>query len=124
VPVEYEIDHETRFVYARARGIVVLSEILEYFDAVAIQDAAPYRKLFDAQDAVSQLSDDDFMVLAARIRAYAAFRPRGAVALVGTTDDANDAFRRYANFFGGEDRPVRLFGSVEEARLWLESVGG
>jgi hypothetical protein len=121
LPVEYEINHESHFVYARAHGIVALAEILDYFDAITIQDAAPYRKLFDARDAVPQLSDDDFMVLAARVSAYSAFEPRGAVALVGTTHNMNDAFHRYANFFGGEDRPVRLFGSVEEARLWLES---
>jgi hypothetical protein len=122
LPVEYQIDHETRFVYARALGIVVLAEILDYFDAIAIQDAASYRKLFDARDAVPQLSDDDFMVVAARVSAYAAFGPRGAVALIGTAHDTNYALHRYANFFGGADRPARLFGSVEEARLWLDST--
>lgn len=101
---------------------MVLAEILDYFDAITIQDAAPYRKLFDAREAVPQLSDDDFTVLVARVRAYAAFGPRGAVALVWTTYDTNEGFRRYANFFGGEDRPVRLFVSVEEARLWLETT--
>jgi hypothetical protein len=47
-------------------------------------------------------------------------KPRGAVAFVARTADAIIAFRRYANFIGGEDRPARLFVSIEDARQWLE----
>ena len=120
MPVEYEIDHARRFVYARAHGVVVLAEILDYFDAISIHDAAAYPKLFDAQEMIPDLNDDDFMVLAARVSAYAVFDPRGAVAVVATTSEAVYALRRYANFMGGEDRPLRLFDSLDDARRWLE----
>lgn len=120
MPVEYQIDHESQFVCARAAGVVVLDDILDSLDAVIVHDAASYRKLIDAREAIPQLSDDDFMVLAARVSAYAAFKPRGAVAFVATAYDAVGAFRRYANFMGGQDRPIRMFLSVEDARQWLE----
>jgi hypothetical protein len=120
LPVEFEIDHQKRFIYARAHGPVVLQEILDYFDAVTLQEAAAYPKLFDAREMVPQLSDDDIMVLGARVSAYAAFDPRGAVAAVAETAEARDGVRRYMNFAGAR-RPMRLFNSVEEARAWLLS---
>jgi hypothetical protein len=118
VPVDFDIDHQKRFVYARAHGLVVLQEILDYFDAVTLQDAASYPKLFDAREMVPQLSDDDVMVLGARVSAYAAYDPRGAVAAVAVTQEARDGVRRYMNF-AGANRPIRLFDSVEDARDWL-----
>jgi|tagenome__1003787_1003787.scaffolds.fasta_scaffold19119050_1 hypothetical protein len=120
LPVEFEIDHQKRFVYARTEGVVVLQEILDYFDAVTLQNAASYPKLFDAREGTPQLSDDDVMVLGARVSAYAAFDPRGAVAAVATTDEARDGVRRYMNFAGAQ-RAMRLFASIEDARAWLLS---
>jgi hypothetical protein len=122
VPIDYTIDHEQRLVHATAHGVVVLQDILDYFDAVAIHDAAAYQKLFDAREMAPQLSDDDFMVVAARVSAYATFDPRGAVAAVATNFEAVSALQRYANFFGGEDRPVRLFDRIETARAWLADL--
>jgi hypothetical protein len=124
VPIDYKIDHEQRLVHATAHGVVVLQDILDYFDAVALHDAAAYQKLFDAREMVPQLDDDDFMVVAARVSAYSAFDPRGAVAAVATSFEALSALRRYANFFGGDDRPVRLFERIETARAWLAQTAG
>lgn len=118
MPVEFDIDHQKRFVYARTHGVVLLKEILDYFDAVTIQNAASYPKLFDAREGVPQLSDDDVMVLGARVSAYAAFDPRGAVAAVATTEEARTGLRRYMNFAGAR-RPMRLFADIEDARAWL-----
>ena len=119
MPIDYTFDHERRLVHATAHGVVVLQDILDYFDAVSIHDAAAYQKLFDAREMVPQFTDDDAMVVAARVSAYAEFDPRGAVAAVATTAEARFALRRYANFFGGEGRPVRLFDNIETARAWL-----
>ena len=118
MPVDFTFDHENKLVIATAYGTVVLQEILDYFDAVTINDAASYAKLFDAREMDPQLSDDDVMVLGARISAYAAFDPRGAVAAVAVTVEARDIVRRYMNFAGAK-RPIRLFTSVEDAREWL-----
>jgi len=107
-------------VKARAQGSVVLEDLLDYFDAVLIQDAMSYRKLFDAREMMPLLSDDDFMVLAARVSAYRLFDPRGPVAVVATTYDTVLAVSRYANFVGAEERPLRLFASMADAREWLE----
>ena len=122
LPVDFTIDHAKRFVWVRAHGVVVLQEILDYFDAVAIEDAMAYPKLFDARDADPDLSDGDVMVLGARVSAYAAFDPRGPVAAVAQDRKAGDILQRFMNL-GGAQRPMRLFARVEEARAWLEAEG-
>jgi hypothetical protein len=117
--VEFSIDHQKQFVTVRAHGAVVLSELLDYFDALVVQDAMGYPKLFDAREAVPRLSDDDVMVLGARVSAYAVHDPRGPVAAIAVTREASALLQRYMNL-GGADRPMRLFMSVDEARAWLE----
>ena len=112
MPVDFKFDHENRLVIARAHGRVVLQEILDYSDAVTINEAASYAKLFDARDMDPQLSDDEV-----RVSAYAAYDPRGAVAAVATTPAARDAVRRYMNFAGAK-RSMQLFATVEDARAW------
>ena len=118
MPVDFTFDHENRLVIATAHGRVVLQEILDYFDAVTINEAASYAKLFDAREMDAQLSDDDVMVIGARVSAYAAYDPRGAVAAVAVTTEARDAVRRYMNFSGAK-RSLQLFTTVEDARAWL-----
>ena len=120
VPVEFDIDHEKRFVHARTHGVVLLKEILDYFDAITVQGAASYPKLFDAREAQPNLTDDDVMTLGARVSAYAVLEPRGPVAAVAVTKQAGDILQRFMNL-GGARRPMQLFGSVEEARAWLLS---
>jgi hypothetical protein len=122
LPVDFKIDHDKRFVIVRAHGVVVLQEILDYFDALVVQDAMPYPKLFDARDAVPNLNDDEVMVLGARVSAYAAHEPRGAIAAVATTREASAMLQRFMNL-GGPERPMRLFASIEEARSWLGARG-
>lgn len=116
--VEYRIDHERGFVTVRAHGPIVLPELLDYFDALVVQNAMGYPKLFDAREAVPCLSDDDVMVLGARVSAYAVHDPRGPVAAVTMGNEASAVLQRFMNL-GGAQRPMRLFGTIEEARRWL-----
>jgi hypothetical protein len=121
LPVDYSIDHNKKIVTVRAHGAVVLKEILDYFDALVVQDAMAYPKLFDAREAIPRLSDDDVMELGARVSAYAAFDPRGPVAAVTTGGEAGAILQRFMNL-GGADRPMRLFTSVEDAQRWLATI--
>lgn len=121
MPVEYSIDHEAQLVTVTAHGKVVLEEILDYFDALVVQDAMTYPKLVDAREAVPALSDDDVMILGARVSAYVAFDPRGAVAAVATTPAATTILQRFMNL-GDASRPMRLFTSVDAAVAWLQDT--
>ena len=48
--------------------------------------------------------------------------PRGPVAAVAMGKEASALLQRFMNLGGGQ-RPMRLFGSIEEARRWLGQEG-
>lgn len=118
MPIRLEIDHAKRFVTVRSEGLVVLQDMLDYFDALVAAGAMPYAKLFDAREADSRLNDDDLQVLAERIRANAVHDPRGPIAVVATTPESRAAVQRF-KALGGARRPIEVFATVEGARAWL-----
>jgi len=118
MPLTFKIAHDKRFVHATAKGRVVLKDVEDYFDALMVQDAMAYPKLVDATQAQFVASDDDMMVLGARVSAYAACDPRGPICLVAVTDHAIDFLRRFTNL-GGAERAARIVATVDEGLRWL-----
>lgn len=119
MPVEFTIDHAARLVHARAHGIVTLKDLEPFMDAVVVQNAMSYRKLFDGREAVGQYTSDDVMMLGARISAYATMGPRGPLALVAAPGDGFEVASRFLNL-GKNDRAAKVFLTVDEARKWLD----
>lgn len=120
MPLHIDIDHDQCLVHTRAEGLISLDEILDYFDKVAVADAMPYSKLFDASKARFSISDDDMMMLGARVSAYASMEPRGPVALIVGSDEDYILGKRFGNL-GGARRPIQVFQRVDDARKWLDA---
>lgn len=121
MPVEYQIDHDARFVTMTGCGEVVLKDILDCMDAVVAQDAMGYPKLIDTREAVACFSDDDMMTMGARAQAYAFYDPRGPVAVVAASVEMIGYMSRFINLAAGT-RPIRLFVAIEQARAWLRQI--
>jgi hypothetical protein len=121
MPIKFTIDHEKRFVGAKADGPVTRRDVEDFTDALVAQDALTYRKLFDATDAAGTYNDDDVMALAARATAYASLSERGPLALVPRRDTPGDLAKRYVNLgrFSGQ---AKIFTTADEARAWLDSL--
>lgn len=123
MPVQYKIDHQNRFVTVLLQGAFALDDILAYFDALVVQGGMPYPKLVDARTAEPQLSDDDMMVLGARVSAYAAYDPRGPIAAVAGTSEGREFLRRFRNLTGAR-RAFEIFATIEGALAWLATLSG
>ena len=119
MPIRFSIDHAKRFVHARAEGEIDLADIEEFSDAVMVENAMPYRKLFDGRGAFGKYDDHGMMMLGARVSAYAAVERRGALALVPSPEYFELA-SRFINL-GKSGRPARVFLDPDEALLWLEA---
>lgn len=120
MPINWTIDHDQRMLTAVCEGDLTLTEIAEYLDAVVVAGSMPYRKLFDASQAETAMTDEEMMMLGARIRAYHGEGKMGALAIVVTTDHT----RGLARLFGAlaaADRPIKIFRDVRAARRWLDA---
>src|SRR6185369_11216926 len=82
MPLEWKISHPDRMVEAVGKGPVGLQDIERYLDDVMVSEALPYRKIFDASQATSALTDNDMMMLGARMSAYVGLGPLGPLAIV------------------------------------------
>ena len=121
MPITWKILAGERLVNARADGPVTLQDIQDYLDAVVVADAQPYAKLFDAGNMVLQLSDDEMMLLGARMSAYSsAFDTAGPLAFVATTLAVEGFAKRFLNV-ASVQRPSKIFKTVVEAKAWLLS---
>lgn len=119
--MHFNIDHARRFVDVKGSGDMVLQDVTDYFDALVTEGGLPYRKLIDLRGVVPKMTDDDIMVLGARVSAYAHLEPRGPIAVVSTAPETDLFVRRFMNL-GGARRPMRLFTSMDEARQWLQET--
>ena len=119
MPIQFTIDHAKRFVRARAEGEIALTDIEAFSDAVMVENAMPYRKLFDGRLAIAKYDDNDVMMLGARMSAYANnLEPRGAVAFIAGSEAASDLAKRFLNL-SKSSRPGKVFLEEEPARKWL-----
>jgi hypothetical protein len=119
MPIHFKIDHDKRYVEARAEGETGLEDVEKFLDAVVVQGALAYRKLFDGRLAVAKYNDHDVMMLGARMRAYTSnLEPRGAVAFIAANEGASDLAKRFMNLTRSS-RPAQVFLSEDKARKWL-----
>ena len=117
--VTWTISHPSRLVLAVARDSVSLEEMQEYLDAVVVEGALPYRKIFDVTHGGFELSDKDMMMLGARIRAYGTTSKMGPLAIVAGTPASYERARLYMTL-ASADRPMQLFSELHLARKWLD----
>ena len=121
MPLHWKVLHDQKLVHVVAEGAVTRKELEDHFDALVVEDALEYGKLFDASKAQPVYGEDDVMALGARLSAYTATLKSGPLAVVGQGDLVEGAFRRFVNISPSR-RPARLFRTEVEARTWLKSV--
>jgi hypothetical protein len=120
LPISWTIDHDQRMLTAVCEGNVSLSDLEEYLDAVVVAGSMPYRKLFDGTLGDSTMTDEEMMLLGARIRAYHGDGPMGALAIVVLTEHTHGLARLFGAL-AAADRPIKIFREVRAARRWLEA---
>lgn len=118
MPLKWQIDHEARLVTMAADGEVTLEDGEAYLDAIVVADAMPYAKLVDLTNMATHVSDDEMMLLGARMRAYASVMKGGPLCFVVTRAEILDYTRRYINL-AQADRPVNICKTLAEGKAWL-----
>ena len=120
--LKWTISHADKLVEAFASGHVSLQDIERYLDDVMVSEALPYRKLFDASQAASGPTDEEMMLLGARLSAYSGSgRKLGPIAIVASADVIRQQAKLFATL-APADRPLKIFKAVEAARKWLATA--
>jgi len=117
VPIHRKISHLDQMVVGVSYGVVTLGDIGEFLDAVVKARAQRYRKLFDAIEGRSGLSDTDLQMLTARLHKQPKPRPLGPFAIVARPD--REELARVLRPFASLERPMRMFRDIHSARRWL-----
>lgn len=120
MPLEYKIDHADRLVTVGGEGVVLLDDILAYFEALVAANAMSYPKLVDGRQTEPQVSDDDMLAIGARVAEYAAHDPRGPIAAVAGPR-SREFLQRFRSLLGAR-RPFEVFETVEGAQAWLGAL--
>lgn len=122
MPMRWEVSHPQRLVRVVAEGVCTVKEMEDHFDALVVDDAMPYAKLFDATQAEPHYSNQEAMMLAARLAAYTETFDAGPLAVFGESEFVRWAYERFVGLSPSR-RPVALFKTEAEARTWLGKQG-
>ena len=120
MPIAWTIDHDERLLSATCQGAVTLPDLEHYLDAVVVAGSMPYRKLFDGTHGEFRVTDEEMMLLGARIRAYHATGPMGPLAIVVVSEHTHGLARLFGAL-AAADRPIRIFRDVHAARRWIDA---
>jgi len=119
MPLYWVIDSRERLVTGIAEGGVRRDEVDAYLDAITGAGAGNYRKLFDGSRGEPQMSSDDIMALAARMRGMQQLGLTGPLAII-MPRDKYDQFARMLGILAVPDRPMQFFSDPDAARAWLD----
>ena len=119
MPLHWVIDSRERLMTVVAEGTVRREEANAYLDVMVGARAGGYRRLFDGSHGEPDMSQDDIMELAVRMRGIQQLGRPGPLAIV-MPRDKYDQFARMLGILAVPERPMQFFNDVEAARAWLE----
>ena len=120
MPIQIEVFHPDRILVGIGRGNVTLREYGEFVAEVVKANLMHYRKIIDATGADSAVIDKDVLLaFDEQMRGFSKGRKRGPLALV--VDRKRGDLARTFKALSSPDRPVEVFGSIYDARKWLQT---
>ena len=119
MPLHWVINSRERLMTIVAEGLVRKDETNTYLDVMVGARAGGYRRLFDGSHGEPDLTQDDIMELAVRMRGIQQLGRPGPLAIV-MPRDKYDQFARMLGILAVPERPMQFFSDVEAARAWLE----
>ncbi len=120
--LHWTISPAERLVVAVIGGPVTYADVERYLEDVYAKGALSFRKLIDARQGRSHMTESEFITYAGRIRAYSQMDKLGPLALVAGEDKSLDHASLFRALAVNGNRPLSIFATVAEARSWLDTV--
>jgi hypothetical protein len=119
MPLYWTIDSKERLFTGLGEGEVTFDDAMSLLEALAGARALSYRKLFDGRAVQSMMTSEELLAVCAKIRSYHDQARVGALAMVATPEQT-ETFGRLLGALASADRPMKLFGGLRAARIWLD----
>ena len=120
--LRWTIIPEEKLVVAELEGTIAFADVEPYLEDVFARGALAFRKLIDARQGRSHLTDGEFLIYAGRVKAYSQMDKLGPMAVVAGEDKSRDHASLFRALAANGNRPISIFAGVAEARAWLDSV--
>jgi hypothetical protein len=122
MPIQVQFSPLHRQVIVVARGDVTMDEFRDV--SAKLRDAAVrhYGKIIDVSAARSGITPEEVQRFAASLRGPVGGPVRGPIAFVVDPNAPEHDFPHEFAEATEEDRPIKLFRSLHEARRWLEQT--
>ncbi len=111
-----------KLVTAVIEGDVDFSHVDAYLQDVQARGGLAFRKLIDARQGRSHMSESELLFYAGRIKAYSQMSALGALAVVAGEDKTLDHASLFRALAVNGARPLSIFATVEQAMAWLDKV--
>jgi hypothetical protein len=122
MPIQLQVSPLHRLIVLVARGHLTPDDVKEAAEKVTQTGVRHYGKIIDISDATAELSVEQVQRIAASLRGSS----DGASVLRGPLAFVVDPNRRgFGHDFAEateEDRPIKLFRSLHDARKWLQQT--
>lgn len=119
MPLSWKIIHDEQLVALKTDGALRFDDVTAYLEAVSAEGAIGYRKLCDARDGYSDMTERELTSYLGAVAGYASVTPPGPQALVLTEASARAHEPMLRMLFLNRDRDLRMFTDIETAREWL-----
>ncbi len=119
MPLSWDILHDEQLVMLRTEGALSFVDVAAYLEAVSAGGAIGYRKLCDASDGYSDMTERELTSYLGAVAGYSSITPPGPQALVLTEASARAHEPMLRMLFLKRDRDLRMFTDMETAREWL-----
>jgi hypothetical protein len=119
MPLRWDIRHDQQLVVLRTEGALCFGDVAAYLEAVSAAGAIGYRKLCDARDGYSDLTERELTSYLGAVAGYSTVTPLGPQALVLTEASARAHEPMLRMLFLNRDRELRMFTDLDTAREWL-----
>lgn len=121
MPICYKIDHPNRRVYSRCEGIITYEDLRSHMNAEEGSPTASYGEILDCSDAVTNITENEIVGLAAEREEIALRRKPGPVAVVAKDDGFFEKLQMFDSLTE-QIRPIRVFRYTEAAERWLDEI--
>ena len=117
--LHWTMDHAGQLVTLKSEGLLRFPEVMDYLKGLRAARALRYRKMFDARDGYSDLTQQELTLYAGAVVGYASLEQLGPYAVVVQDNFEQALGPMLHQLFLPPGRSICMFWNSADARAWL-----